>query len=223
MRKLPLFLVLLCFSTSLFAQDDPDWRNRRANRDREYRRGSNAFELTPFVGYRYGGTIYASETNLFTRDVDVASHMNYGVNFGIPITSGLKVELMVNHQHTHFTSGSGLFSPNDNIANFDVTYYHAGLQIPFAVSRNVEPYFVVSGGLANLDPDIQGVSADNRFSASGGIGLKLPFNRNAGFRFEARGYFTATNDRDECSRCFSNYENRDLYQGETNFGLYLRF
>ncbi len=220
MRKLSLLLVLLCFPASLSAQDDPDWRNRRANRG--YRRDASAFELTPFLGYRYGGTVFASETNLFTRDVDVASSMNYGVNFGFPISSGFKLELMVNRQSTHFTSGSGLFSPNDNIADLDVTYYHAGLQIPFAVSRNVEPYFVVSGGLANLDPDVQGVSADNRFSASGGIGVKLPFNRNAGFRIEARGYFTSVSDREDCSRCFRD-TNRDLYQGETNFGLYMRF
>jgi hypothetical protein len=222
MRKLSILLILICLPTAVFAQDDPDWRNRRASRDRGVRE-FNTFELTPIVGYRYGGTVYASETNLFTRDVDVASHMNYGVNFGIPIAGGMKLELMVNRQNTHFTSGSGLFEADDNIADFDVTYYHAGLQVPFRVSRNATPYFIISGGIANLRPDIQGVSAENKFSASFGGGVKLPFSNNAGVRLEARGYFTSVSDRDDCSRCFRNYENRDLYQGETSLGFYFKF
>ena len=34
-------------------------------------------------------------------------------------------------------------------------------------------YVIVSGGLANLDPQISGVSAENRFSASAGLGGKI--------------------------------------------------
>src|SRR2546430_12099020 len=60
-----------------------------------------------------------------------------GVNFAIPIGNGLKVELMVNRQDTNFKSnGGGLFSPSDNLANFHVTYFHGGLQVPFSVSRD---------------------------------------------------------------------------------------
>lgn len=222
MRKTILLLMLLSLPASLFAQE-PDWRNRRGSRDDRYGRNQRFFELTPLVGYRYGGTLFASESNLFDRDVDVASHMNYGVNFGIPIADQFKLELMVNRQDTHFTNGSGLFEPNDNLGRFHVTYYHAGVSIPFAISRNAEPYIIVSAGVANLDPEVSGVSADNRFSASGGIGVKVPISRGAGVRFEARGYFTSLgNSNDNCSRCFRNY-NHDLYQGETNLGLYLRF
>lgn len=222
MRKLSLLLILLCIPASLFAQDDPGWRDRRASRDR-YRNNSNAFELTPIIGYRYGGTIYASETDLFARDVDVASHMNYGVNFGIPIAGNLKLELMANRQDTNFERGGGLFDPNDDLGKFSVTYYHAGLQIPVAVSRNAEPYVIISGGIANLKPEGFDASADNRFSASIGGGVKLPFSNNVGVRFEARGYFTSLTGND-CDRCFSSfYRDRNFYQGETNLGLYFRF
>ena len=56
MRKLLLLLVVLLIPASLMAQDE-GWRNRRSN----YRGGyaDNFFELTPFLGYRYGGTIFA--------------------------------------------------------------------------------------------------------------------------------------------------------------------
>jgi hypothetical protein len=181
MRKLfILILLILALPTALLAQDD-DWRNRRGSdrgrRDDYYRRGDNAFELEPFIGYRYGGTLYADQTGL-AEDVKAESHANYGANFAIPLGwEGFKLELMANRQDTHLTAGSGLFSPSDRIADFAVTYYHAGLIIPFAQSRAATPYVVVSAGIANLDPDVAGATSENRFSASGGIGVKVPFNR----------------------------------------------
>ncbi|HEY8131803.1 MAG TPA: hypothetical protein VII12_07910, partial [Thermoanaerobaculia bacterium] len=167
MRKLLLLLVVLLIPASLMAQDE-GWRNRRSN----YRGGyaDNFFELTPFVGYRYGGTIFADQTNLFNQDVDVASSGIAGVNFGIPIPNGWKVELMVNRQNTHFTTGGGgLFGPSDRVGAFDITYFHGGLQIPFAVSRSATPYFIVSAGVASLDPRVSGASTSTRFSAAAGI------------------------------------------------------
>ncbi len=182
------------------------------------------FELTPFGGYRYGGTIFADQTNLFGgRDVKVASAGNFGLDFGIPIGYDWKLELMVNRQDTHFTSGGGLFSPSDQLGGFHITYYHGGLQIPFAVSRTATPYVIVSAGVANLDPQVRGATSDNRFSAGAGIGVKVPINRNVGIRIEERGYFTSLSNRgDNCRSCYYSY-NHDLYQGETNIGLYLRF
>ena len=53
--------------------------------------------------------------------------------------------------------------------------------------------------------------------------MKVPVNRNLGLRLEARGYFTSlgTNDT-SCARCYYTY-NHDLYQGETNVGVFFRF
>ena len=226
MRKLSmLLLIAIAVPSALFAQDD-DWRNRRGHDRRDdyrYRNDENMFELTPFVGYRYGGTLYADQTGL-AEDVKAESNPNFGANFAIPLGyGGFKLELMANHQPTHLTAGSGLFSPTDRIADFDVTYYHAGLIIPFAQSRSVTPYVVVSAGIANLDPDIPDTSAENRFSASGGIGVKVPFARNMGLRVEARGYYTALPGDNACRRCYYDYNYRDFYQGETNVGLFFRF
>jgi opacity protein-like surface antigen len=227
MRKLfILALIALALPASLVAQDD-DWRNRRG-RDRgryddRYRYDDSMFELTPFVGYRYGGTLYADQTG-FADDVKAESNPNYGINFAIPLgNQGFKLELMANRQDTHLTAGSGLFSPSDRVADFNVTYYHAGLLIPFARSRNVTPYVIVSAGVANLHPDIPDTSDENRFSASAGIGVKVPINRNFGVRAEARGYYTALPNDNGCRRCYYDYSYRDFSQGETNVGLYFRF
>jgi hypothetical protein len=223
MRKLTLVLLLLA-STSLFAQDrDDDWRRdrRRGYRDAP---SVDAFEITPFLGYRWGGTIFASETDLFNRNVDVAPSASVGASLGIPLgDSGMKLELLANRQSSHLEDDGGLFDPGANLADIDVTYLHAGLQIPFGVSRNAIPYGVVSAGLANLDPHVNGVSAENRFSASAGIGVKVPMNRAMSLHFEGRGFYTALEDnRNDCSFC-ENFYNRDFYQGEVNVGLTFSF
>ncbi|MFP5246857.1 MAG: outer membrane protein [Thermoanaerobaculia bacterium] len=221
MRKSALLLLLLSLvATSAFAQDDDDWRRRRAPRDTgRY----NAFEITPFVGYRWGGTIFADQTFLFGEDVNVASSANFGVNFGIPLgDTGMKLELMANRQSSELETDSGLFEPNDEIADIDVTYLHAGLQIPFARSRNATPYVIVSGGIASLDPQVSGVSSENRFSASAGLGVKIPVSDVLSVRLEGRGYYTALEEEDDCTICDYFY-NEDFYQGEVNFGLAFSF
>lgn len=222
MRKSLLVILLLSLTTSLFAQDrgDEDWRHRRSYSDAPR---ENAFELTPFIGYRWGGTIFADQTFLFGEDVDVAPSANYGVNFALPLgDSGMKLELMANRQSSDLETGGGLFEPDNEVAEIDVTYLHAGLQIPFARSRNATPYFIVSGGLANLDPQISGVSAENRFSASAGLGVKVPMSDVLSIRLEGRGYYTSLGDSNDCTICDYFY-NEDFYQGEVNLGLNFSF
>ncbi len=222
MRKSLLVLLLLSLATTAFAQDDDDdWRRRRGGYSDAPR--INAFELTPFIGYRWGGTIFADQTFIFGEDVDVAPSANFGVNFALPLgDSGFKLELMANRQSSELETDSGLFEPDNEVADIDVTYLHAGLQIPFAQSRNATPYAIISGGLASFDPQVSGVSSENRFSASAGIGVKIPMNRNMSVRLEGRGYYASLEDTSDCSFCDYFY-NEDFYQGEVNLGLSFSF
>ena len=215
MRKLILLLVVLMRPAPLFAQNE-GWRTRRVNQ--------NMFELAPFVGYRYGGTLYADQSGLFNQNVDVASAANFGVNFGIPIGNQMKLELLVDRQNTHFTNGNGLFAPDQRLGGFDITYFQGGLQIPFAISRTAEPYFALSAGVANLSPQVSGASSATRFAAGAGIGVKIPVNRNVGIKIEERGYFTSLSNYGNGRGYYGYYGyNHDLYQGETNVGLFFRF
>lgn len=228
--KLGFLLLCLLFPITLLAQDD--WRDRRPRdrddderdrreRDRYYSyRRDNSVELTPFAGFTWGGTIYAEDTRLFRFDADAESSASFGAAVGIPIgDDGMKLELMASRQMTELQAGSGLFTGGGDIADIDITYLHAGVQVPFSPSRTVTPYFVVSAGLANIDPDVAGASAENRFSASAGGGVKVPLSRNLGIRLEGRGYFTALEEDDNCAIC----EDRNFYQGQVNFGLIFSF
>lgn len=219
MRKAAFLLFLLLIPTSLFAQ-----YTRGRGRYRDTPR-DNAVELTPFLGYRYGGTLFADQSDLFREDVDLKSSADVGALLGLPLgDSGLKLELLISHQRTELESGGGLFNPTRPLADIDVTYYQAGVLVPFARSRNATPFMSVTAGIANLDPKVRGADSENRFSASAGVGVKVPFSRNIGLRFEARGYYTSTGNNNRCSRCGYGYDyNHDLYQGETNLGLMISF
>jgi hypothetical protein len=224
MRKTMFMMLLLLTATSVVAQDrDDDWRR---NRNRSYRDtpSESAFELSPFIGYRWGGTIFASETFIFDQNVDVAPSANLGLSLGIPLgDTGMKLELLADRQSSELETESGLFEPDNEVADIDVTYLHAGLQFPFARSRNATPYVVVSAGLANIDPQLLGVDAENRFSASAGLGVKVPINRALGLKVEGRGFYTALeDDNDNCTFCEYFY-NRDFYQTEVNVGLTFSF
>ncbi|HKB79509.1 MAG TPA: outer membrane beta-barrel protein [Thermoanaerobaculia bacterium] len=222
MRKLILLLVTLMIPATLLAQNEP-WRTRPI----DTRTAGNMFELTPFGGYRYGGTIFADQTDLFgNQNVDVASSGSFGLNFAVPVGYDMKLEFLFDRQNTHFTNGQGLFSPTQRLGGFDVTYFSGGLQIPFAISRQATPYVAVGLGVANLDPRVNGASSNTRFSANAGIGVKVPISRNLGIKIEERGYFTSMSNssNSNCRNCYYNYDyNHDLYQGETNVGIIFKF
>jgi len=219
MRKYVFLLLFLLVPTTVFAQRDRDWRDRRY-RDTP---SGDAFELTPSIGYRWGGTIFADQAFIFGEDVEVAPSASFGLSFGIPLgDSGMKLELMANRQSSELETGAGLFEPENRVADIDVTYLQAGLQIPFARSRNAVPYAVVSAGIATLDPNLFGVSAENRFAASAGIGVKVPMSRALSIKVEGRGYYVTLEDQDDCAIC-DYYYNRDFYQGEVNLGLVFSF
>jgi hypothetical protein len=220
MRKLWFVVVLLLIPASLFAQD---WRNRRAYGDRYGRNYlDDKFELTPFLGYTWGGTIYAGQSSIFNQDVNAASTSNVGASFAVPLRQGFKLELEASHQGTHLTTGGGLFEPDNRVANMDVNYYQAGLQIPFNTGRGVYPFILVTGGVATLSPDIRGVSSATRFAASVGGGVKVPVNPNVGVRFDIRAYVTSLGNNSACNACSYGY-NDTFYQGQANFGIFFSF
>jgi hypothetical protein len=219
--------------------DDERWRERPApapppppqqEQQAWYPPPRELFEFTPFFGYRYGGTIYQQDNGVFDFDTDVASDVNYGLNFGIPIgPTPMKLELTISQQQTNLTPGGGLFEPDVDVGDIDITYYHGGVQFPFGDPRGINPFFVFSAGIANLRPNLPNVNltSETRFSMSMGFGVKFAVNRNLGFRLEGRGYWTDLGDYNGDVGCYGcyyyDYWGNDLWQGETNFGIVFSF
>ena len=71
MRKaLPILFILLAFSAA------------------------GAVEVTPFVGYRWGGELDAGDNTLFDMDVDIDESDSLGLSVEIPVVSGLAIEIL---------------------------------------------------------------------------------------------------------------------------------
>lgn len=187
--------------------------------------GSYPIEITPTVGYRWGGEILAEDNALFTSDVDLEESEAFGLIVDLPITSNLQIEIMADRQETDL--GEAALFGADDVAEIEVTYYHVGVLYQWN-HRHVSPFVVGSIGLAELSPDVPGASSDDRFSAGIGGGVKLRVSEHVGFRFEARGYWTNTDTDewddwwDDCGRgCWDGDD--DLVQGEIKAGLILSF
>jgi opacity protein-like surface antigen len=189
--------------------------------------GGYRFELTPQVGYRFGGEIEGGEDALFDTDLEVDEGAAYGVTFDIPLSRDFQLELLFNRQDTELTFDEGLFGGTFDVADLVVDYYHVGM-LWQGGNSDVSPFFVASAGVTRLDPDVPGADSEDRFSLSLGGGVKIFFNEHVGLRLEGRGFFTAIDDYDsgcydddwDCDYYDDYYDDGDtLAQGQANVGL----
>lgn len=186
---------------------------------------AHRFELTPQVQYRFGGTLAADANSLFDEDLEIDESGALGITFDIPLSRALQLELLASRQRTDLRFDEGLFGDNLRVADIEVTYLHAGLLVQGG-SHNVSPFFVFSGGVTRLDPDLPGTDSETRFSLSLGGGVKVFFNPHLGLRFEGRGFWTALDEDgrdDDCRfRChWDDTRKKDLEQGMASLGLIL--
>lgn len=181
----------------------------------------NQFELTPFAGYRLDGTIDSSADLGFDQDVQVEESEVFGVLFDIGFTPNWSIELMASRQDTSFSVDEGLLSPSSDLGDVTLSYYQAGFLFQTGAGQ-VKPFFVITGGLARIEPDFPELDAENYFAGTLGGGVKIFFSPNVGIRLEARGYWTNL-DTDFDDR-YDRYDSQgDLLQGEASAGLILSF
>jgi len=179
------------------------------------------FELTPTVGYRWGGGIdvYERALEFDNYDVDVDASGSYGLRLGVDISPRLQFELLFSRQPGEFVDEHGLFSewftqlyPPDcippgaddpvdpcyiiegrgEILDVNVTYLHGGLVWSLRDGES-SPYLVGSLGVARVDPRVQ-LHTETGLSASVGGGYKWTLSKRLGLRFEGRAFVT---DMDE--------------------------
>lgn len=179
------------------------------------------FELTPFAGYRLNGEIDSSADLGFEQDVEVEESAVFGVLFDIGLTPSWYLELMANRQDTTFSVDEGLLAPSRELGDVTISYFQAGFLFQGGAGQ-VNPFFVITGGLARIEPDFPELDAENYFAGTLGGGVKIFFSPNVGLRLEGRGYWTNL-DTDFNDR-YDRYDSEgDLLQGEASAGLILSF
>jgi opacity protein-like surface antigen len=144
-----------------------------------------AFEITPFIGYRVGGSFTEVDTQHNTQQsVSLNDHGSFALALDARADYGSQYELFYSRQSTAM-QGFG-FAP----VSLTVEYLHLGGTLLLDEQPRLQTYLAGGLGLTRLAPDSLPGQEDTRFSMSLALGLRVPLSRNFQLRFEGRGYVT---------------------------------
>jgi hypothetical protein len=184
------------------------------------------FEVTPFAGYRMGGSFEQQETaSSPARDVDLDDGGSWGVDLGLYRDGSSFYELLYSSQSTSMDSSDPALSRVD----VQTDYYHFGGTLLFADEEWMVPYLSLTAGATRFSAD--DYDSETKFSASLGGGMRLPFNDHVAATLGVRGYLTFVNSDTnflcvsggEQSGCLVRSSGSTYLQVEAQLGLTLRF
>lgn len=152
-------------------------------------------ELTLFGGYRDGGRVEGWDTVVFPFKfrADLESSPSYGLAVDVPVDGARQVELWVSRQSGELRGNYELSTGSRSAGDLEVTYVHLGL-VQSWFRRGGAVYVGLGAGITVLDPQLEGIDADTRFSASVATGAKYFLSDHLGVRVDLRGYWTGAND-----------------------------
>jgi len=184
---------------------------------------ANSFEITPLIGYRFGGDFEANDEASTTSKIKLSEEINYGLLFAWDFDRKRQGEFLINHYNSQFSQAVDPIASNNNIA---ITYAHIGGNVP--ISDGYLPVYITGGlGLTHLSPEDSLLDDETRFSMNIGIATKIPVSEHLSFRLGGRVYATFFNSD---STIFCNEEtcaisiSSDLWiQSEVNAGLTFTF
>jgi len=145
---------------------------------------AQAVEITPFVGYRFGGGFFERLTGQLV-DLDGAPVVGGVVNVRLP-EPGLFAEALFTHQDALVTIPGGLFATPATV-RMTVDHWQGGGLREFGASRRARPFLTGLLGLTRYAAE-----GDNeiRFTVGAGGGVKLMPVRSFGLRLDGRLFAT---------------------------------
>jgi hypothetical protein len=184
------------------------------------------FQLTPFAGYRLGGTFEDKETEI---EYELENNPSYGLILNFPSKGNTEWEIYYSKQSTEVDIAG--FVPSENALDMDVEYLQIGGTYLFEQTNTATPYFVATAGATRMDPGGANTKSDTFFSASVGGGWKYFPASRVGLRLDGRfiGTFVDSNSRIFCQsgpsggECAVNTSGKLLYQFELQAGVIFRF
>lgn len=182
-------------------------------------------ELTPFVGYRFSGSIDNINSSV-VNELSVRDAGTYGLNLGFYITEDTLIELLWSRQATDLRIRRQTPLPDDEIG-LDVDHYHiGGVYVLADDDFSVRPFVSFSLGATYFAP--QGKSSETRFSMSLGGGLRWFPTEHLGLRLQARWtptYINSTSGGYFCDPfgCFTTTSSQYLQELDASLGLIIRF
>jgi opacity protein-like surface antigen len=174
------------------------------------------FEITPFIGYQFGGDVSTFYQNQY-QDVSIDSSENFGLMLNLGLSEMIQLELLYNTQDT--TANAQRF---DDSLGLNIDYWQLSMLWGFSPESQINPYVVFGIGGTWLRPD--GFDSTSKFSGNIGGGVKIFFSDSIGVRLEGRFYGTYINSTTSyCDPFWCYGYNNSLYQFDVSAGLIIRF
>jgi opacity protein-like surface antigen len=142
------------------------------------------FEVSPFIGYRVGGSFKLIDTG---QHVGLDDHGSFALALDARADESTQYELFYGRQST-VLRGDAL-AP----ASIDVEYLHIGGTLALDEAQRVKPYLAGGLGITRFNPGPALAHDDTRFSVSLALGLRVPLSPHFSLRIEGRGFLTPVN------------------------------
>jgi opacity protein-like surface antigen len=140
------------------------------------------FELTPFLGYRFGGDLEVIGSD---EVVHVNDHAVGAVSLSVPLNEQSQWGAFYSRQSTTTHSHSGL-----GHVGLDVQYIHLDSTLTGEYYSLFYPYLIGALGVTRLSVDAPDTKDDTRFSFAVGAGVRVPVSSRVAVRLETRAYMT---------------------------------
>jgi hypothetical protein len=183
------------------------------------------FELTPFGGYRFGGTFEVEDSS---DSYDFNDSSSFGLILNVPYSSNTQLEILYSKQSTEAEFGGA--TSNDPVIDIDLQMLQLGGTYQFEGDKFI-PYIAATLGAAHARASSSGSASDTFWSGSFGLGVLISPTTRVGLRLEARAYGTVTNSGTSLlcesgpnvSGCAIRVKGDLLTQIETFAGVVFRF
>ena len=186
---------------------------------------ADAFELTPFFGYRFGGDFDKTSSSSDISALDIKSSENYGLTFGYAFNDNFELEGLWSRQDSDLRIYRSEVATET--VDIKVEYFHVGGLVLSGDDLDTKRgFFSFSAGMVSFNPDT--LRSKSFFSWSIGGGGKFYFNDWLGVRLQARFFPTYINSSSNgywCGPygCYQSVDANFVTQTEFTAGLIFRF
>ena len=152
---------------------------------------AQGMQLTPFVGWRYGGSFTELDTG---NEVTLDTPPSFGLIVGIPWKKEDRsfLELIWSHQDADID----VTRSEPSMLGLDIDYLHLVGTVPFATSnKKLDTLLSGGAGATYMQADIEGSSSELFFSVSLAGGLRYHLSQKVALRFDLRGWYTFTSSQ----------------------------
>ena len=195
--------------------------------------GAQRLEITPFGGYRWGGTLDdgirpVEPTN--TIDLVFDNGPNFGLIAGFFVKPNIQIEAFFDRQHSALRAVNDTYNLDKKAFDARIDYYHLGvLMLLMSPDDPLQPFFSFSLGWTQIRPGDSETNSEGFYSVGLALGVRYFFTDHIGIRGQSRMMSTVITDtkqyfcNDETGECFELPEDTWMTQIDLSFGVIFAF